>query len=129
MDKSQSLIIAGFEAVGGAPVTARTCQHESSPSCTPLSLTLSRHGYFQSLPPREHLPLFWSDAELALLGGTELDGKAAEDRCDLAEELGGGLGGTGDGGNGGGGPYRRVGSSGVAGIYGNAGAGLLCHSS
>ena len=39
-----------------------------------------RHGYLQSLPPREYLPLFWQESELALLQGTELVGKANEDR-------------------------------------------------
>lgn len=42
-----------------------------------------RHGYLQSLPRREYVPIFWTDAELALLTGTELDGKATEDRSDL----------------------------------------------
>jgi SET domain-containing protein 6 len=38
------------------------------------------HGYLSSLPPREYVPLFWSDDELALLEGTELEGRAVEDR-------------------------------------------------
>ncbi|KAG1672800.1 hypothetical protein FOA52_002788 [Chlamydomonas sp. UWO 241] len=43
------------------------------------------HGYLSSLPPREYVPLFWSDEELALLEGTELEGRALEDR-EVTEE-------------------------------------------
>jgi hypothetical protein len=32
------------------------------------------------MPPREYLPIFWGDDELALLQGTELEGCADEDR-------------------------------------------------
>lgn len=39
-----------------------------------------RHGYFESLPAREYLPIFWSDEELELLEGTELESKAEADR-------------------------------------------------
>lgn len=38
-----------------------------------------RHGYFQSLPAREYLPIFWSPEELALLQGSELEGRPEED--------------------------------------------------
>jgi len=44
-----------------------------------------RYGYFKALPPREYLPLFWGDAELALLRGTELEADRVEaDRCEGA---------------------------------------------
>jgi hypothetical protein len=39
-----------------------------------------RAGYFASLPCREYLPIFWSDAELDMLQGTALEGRAAGDR-------------------------------------------------
>jgi hypothetical protein len=32
------------------------------------------------MPAREYLPVFWGDAELAELAGTELEGCADEDR-------------------------------------------------
>jgi hypothetical protein len=38
-----------------------------------------RHGYFQSLPRREYLPIFWSAEELALLQGSEVEGRPQED--------------------------------------------------
>lgn len=39
-----------------------------------------RHGYLQSLPAREYVPIFWQDDELSMLQGTELDGRAVADR-------------------------------------------------
>ena len=42
-----------------------------------------RHGYLRALPPREYLPLFWSDDQLALLAGTELEAKVQADRYAL----------------------------------------------
>ena len=39
-----------------------------------------RHGYLQSLPAREYVPIFWQDDELSMLQGTELDGRAIADR-------------------------------------------------
>ena len=64
---------------------------------------LHRHGYFQACPPREYLPLFWSDSQLELLQGTELGGgRVQADRWAQAEagavqehKLGSGLPGTG----------------------------------
>ena len=46
-------------------------------------LCCCRHGYLESLPAREYLPIFWQQDELALLQGTELAGKADADRYDL----------------------------------------------
>lgn len=40
-----------------------------------------RHGYFAACPQREYLPLFWSDAQLEQLAGTELAGRVQADRC------------------------------------------------
>ena len=48
------------------------------------------HGYFAALPPREYIPLFWSESELELLQGTELEERAAQDRRDGREEEEGG---------------------------------------
>jgi hypothetical protein len=45
---------------------------------------LRRHGYLQSLPPREYIPIFWSREELRLLQGTELEGRAQDDLCAAA---------------------------------------------
>ena len=60
-------------------------------ACLPACLTPCRHGYLRALPPREYLPLFWSEEQLALLQGTELEAKVQADRyaclrlaaCDL----------------------------------------------
>lgn len=38
------------------------------------------HGYFQSMPEREYLPLFWTQEELGLLVGTDLGERAVADR-------------------------------------------------
>jgi len=53
----------------------------------PPALATHRHGYFQALPQREYLPLFWTDEELELLQGTELDGTILEDRSAVAAAL------------------------------------------
>ena len=54
-----------------------------------------RHGYLASLR-REYLPLFWSEAELSLLQGTDADQRALADRsatshvgfaCNLLKDL------------------------------------------
>eukprot|EP00798_Chlamydomonas_sp_ICE-L_P009048 gene9048-16171_t len=45
------------------------------------------YGYFQSLPKREYLPVFWSAEELDRLKGTELDGQALEDRDAVKEDF------------------------------------------
>jgi hypothetical protein len=42
-------------------------------------LAARRHGYIQSLPAREYIPIFWSRQELALLQGTDLEGRAEAD--------------------------------------------------
>ena len=41
---------------------------------------ICRHGYFSSLPSREYVPLFWTDAELTGLQGTEIQDCATSDR-------------------------------------------------
>ena len=55
------------------------CPQRSPDPDTPCDLHY-RHGYLQSLPAREYLPIFWQDDELSMLQGTELDGKANADR-------------------------------------------------
>ncbi|KAL6750101.1 hypothetical protein V8C86DRAFT_890723 [Haematococcus lacustris] len=44
------------------------------------------YGYFESLPAREFLPLFWSQAEAAQLHGTEIEGRAEADREAVEED-------------------------------------------
>jgi hypothetical protein len=39
-----------------------------------------RHGYLQALPTREYLPIFWNEAELLELKGTEAELRAEQDR-------------------------------------------------
>jgi hypothetical protein len=39
------------------------------------------YGYLQSLPPRVYLPVFWTQDELAYLGGTELGETVALDKA------------------------------------------------
>lgn len=58
------------------PPDVHRASHAPPPAC--------RHGYFAALPPREYLPLFWSDAQLRLLAGTELEGSAESDRSACA---------------------------------------------
>ncbi|KAJ1554935.1 hypothetical protein HK405_003682 [Cladochytrium tenue] len=45
------------------------------------------YGYLQSLPTHEDVPIFWSEAELALLEGTELESYVAEYRAALDEDF------------------------------------------
>lgn len=47
---------------------------------TLLCVCACRYGYLQSLPGREYVPMFWTKGELQLLKGTELEGRADEDR-------------------------------------------------
>ncbi|KAL4428484.1 hypothetical protein ABPG75_002573 [Micractinium tetrahymenae] len=44
-------------------------------------------GYFRALQAREYLPLFWSNAQLGLLRGTELESKVEADREAAAEDF------------------------------------------
>lgn len=53
----------------------------------PPSLAARRHGYFQALPPREYVPVLWTEAELALLEGTELAGQVEADRQLMAADF------------------------------------------
>lgn len=45
-----------------------------------------RHGYFQSLPEREHLPLFWSEADAELLHGTELGAELDDEKANVRSD-------------------------------------------
>ena len=73
-----------------SPPCRHDCGHgylQSLPTPSPPVTTtaLIRHGYLQSLPPEgEYLPFMWSEEELVLLRGTELDGQAEADRCGRA---------------------------------------------
>ena len=42
-----------------------------------------RAGYFASMPERENLPVFWSDAELECLEGTALLDDILQDKSDV----------------------------------------------
>lgn len=53
-------------------------------SCVPSLVPPHRHGYFAACPAREYLPLFWTDAQLELLQGTELAERVQADRCAAA---------------------------------------------
>ncbi len=44
------------------------------------SAAASRQGYILSLPKREYVPIFWSEEELELLEGTELEGRTERER-------------------------------------------------
>ena len=61
---------------GAAPLTPCI----SHPSAPYVCCAFLRHGYFRSLPQREYVPIFWAEAELGQLQGTELEGKAPADR-------------------------------------------------
>lgn len=52
----------------------------------PAAPWLPRHGYLALLPPREYVPALWSEAELALLAGTELQARVPADRAAMAED-------------------------------------------
>lgn len=60
-----------------AHTTSTVLQHGSRSA---LVCTFCRHGYFQSLPVREYVPLFWSEQELERLKGTEAHATAVADR-------------------------------------------------
>ncbi|KAL4439191.1 hypothetical protein ABPG77_004093 [Micractinium sp. CCAP 211/92] len=70
------------EELGGGLGLVLAVLHEMS-----LGQRSKWHGYFQALQRREYLPLFWSDAQLALLRGTELEGKVEADREAAAEDF------------------------------------------
>ncbi|EFN55406.1 hypothetical protein CHLNCDRAFT_134525 [Chlorella variabilis] len=70
------------EELGGGLGLVLAVMHEMS-----LGAESRWHGYFAALPPREYLPLFWSDAQLRLLAGTELEGSAESDREASAEDF------------------------------------------
>ena len=53
---------------------------------TLLCIFYCRRGYFESLPAREYLPMFWAPHELALLAGTGVAERALEDREHAAED-------------------------------------------
>eukprot|EP00775_Hariotina_reticulata_P007777 gene7777-7975_t len=69
------------ERLGGGLALTIAVMYESSLGCDSQWA-----GYFQSLPQREYLPMFWSDPELQLLVGTALEGCAEEDRRDTEED-------------------------------------------
>jgi hypothetical protein len=52
-----------------------------------LCTWLSRRGYFESLPEREYLPMFWSAGELARLAGTGVAERARDDAALAAEDF------------------------------------------
>ena len=58
------------------PCALSAALNPSSPLLMP-----PRHGYFAACPQREYLPLFWSDAQLEQLAGTELAERVQADRC------------------------------------------------
>ncbi|PSC69948.1 SET domain-containing [Micractinium conductrix] len=70
------------EELGGGLGLVLAVLHEMS-----LGEESTWHGYFRALPPREYLPLFWSDAQLKWLQGTELEGRVAADRAAAAEDF------------------------------------------
>lgn len=74
----QLLVLALPAKQGAVPAAAWTRTHCSGAATGPSPAC--RHGYFQALQAREYLPLFWSGAQLALLRGTELEGKVEADR-------------------------------------------------
>jgi len=43
-------------------------------------------GYFASCPESEYLPVFWTEDQLRLLSGTEIENMAIQDRMDIAED-------------------------------------------
>ena len=59
-----------------------------STTCPAVSMQISRRrGYFESLPAREYLPMFWAPQQLALLAGTGVAERAVEDRELAAEDF------------------------------------------
>lgn len=76
----QPLQPSGFPCMS-TPAGTRKGVAQPGPDC-------GRYGYLQSLPQREHLPVFWSKEELVLLKGSEAakriaaqdDGCGANDR-------------------------------------------------
>ena len=51
------------------------------PADRAVEVCCCRHGYFQSLPAREYVPMFWSAEELSWLAGTEAEALPSADRC------------------------------------------------
>jgi SET domain-containing protein 6 len=49
--------------------------------------SLCRHGYLSELPPREHLPVFWTAPERALLAGTERAAAPEQDAALMREDF------------------------------------------
>jgi hypothetical protein len=48
-------------------------------ACGPFPVAQRRRcGYLRSLPAREYLPVYWSDQQLQLLQGTELEGTVTD---------------------------------------------------
>ncbi|KAI7837623.1 hypothetical protein COHA_008549 [Chlorella ohadii] len=70
------------EELGGGLGLVLAVLHEMS-----LGQDSKWHGYFQACPSREYVPLFWSDGQLALLAGTELDGRVQADREAAREDF------------------------------------------
>ena len=56
------------------------CRASAAARAVPSGQCARRHGYFQSLPVREYVPLFWTEQELAGLAGTEAHEAALADR-------------------------------------------------
>ena len=45
-----------------------------------MVLYLHRHGYLQSLPAREYVPMFWTEQQQELLKGTDAQSRGEQDR-------------------------------------------------
>jgi SET domain-containing protein 6 len=69
------------EQLGGGLALTVALAHERS-----LGAASAWHGYLRSLPPREYLPMFWTPQEVALLEGSELEGRAAAEAADVADD-------------------------------------------
>ncbi|KAI9230137.1 MAG: hypothetical protein DHS80DRAFT_29083 [Piptocephalis tieghemiana] len=69
------------EAIGGGiALTLAVMFEKSRGESSPWA------GYFQSLPPKTHLPVFWTEEERALLQGTELETAVRTDEAHIQED-------------------------------------------
>lgn len=64
------------EQLGGGLGLTLAVLHEAA-----LGEASKWYGYFQAMPGREYLPIFWGEEEMARLKGTDIEGAAAADRC------------------------------------------------
>ncbi|GAB4814451.1 hypothetical protein N2152v2_001497 [Parachlorella kessleri] len=70
------------ESLGGGLGLILALLHEMS-----LGKESKWHGYLESLPAREYVPVFWCKEELELLEGTEAEGRAEADKDAMPEDF------------------------------------------